>query len=275
MNHGIIPYIGGKHRLAHRLVDICAATGADTFVDVFGGSAAVSLAASEKFTKLVYNDIDGDLVNLFRVLATDEQRRDLFKILRWLPPSRRIFDEDGAIYAANGFSFSSCPDPVERARRTFYRHMFAFGGKVRCGGFVISTGETARVKEVQRYRNSLRKLARIGELFRGMAIENLHYSEAIRIHGKNRRCVLYCDPPYDGTEDCYSRSFSKGDHHFLAEQLSSAGAQVVISYYDTPLIRSLYPESRWLWTSIAATKNCCLTRGNKVITSEFVLTKKS
>jgi DNA adenine methylase len=274
MNHGLIPYIGGKHRLANRLVEICAGAGADTFVDVFGGSAAVMLAAAGKFSKLIYNDIDGDLVNLFRVISDDKNRRELFRILRWLPPSRKIFNDDHEKYVSGGFSFAACADPVERARRTFYRHLFAFGGKVRCGGFAISTGDENRIKEVSRYRNTLRKLVKVGDIFRAAMIENLHYSELIRIHGRNKAHILYIDPPYHGTEDCYSRSFSAGDHTFLAEQLASAPAPVVCTYYDTPLIRSLYPESCWTWQSIAATKNSCLTRGNKVITSEFVITKK-
>ena len=58
MNHGLVPYIGGKHRLADRLVKICASTGATTFCDVFGGSAAVTLAAHTHFRKLIYTDAE-------------------------------------------------------------------------------------------------------------------------------------------------------------------------------------------------------------------------
>jgi DNA adenine methylase len=140
MNHGLLNYIGGKHRLAFRLVEICAGTGAEMFVDVFGGSAAVTIAAATGFDKLIYNDIDGDLVNLFRVVADRCQRVQLFQKCLWLPPSRRVFDEDGAKYLAGGHSFCRIPDPIERARCTLYRHSFCFGGKVRNGGFCVSTG---------------------------------------------------------------------------------------------------------------------------------------
>lgn len=275
MNHGLIPYIGGKHRLAHRLVDRCVATGAGTFVDVFGGSGAVLLAAAGKFKKLIYNDVDGDLVNLFRVVSNPAQRVQLFKLLRWLPPSRRIFDDDYQRYLAGGRSFCWVADPVERARCTFYRHAFAFGGKVRSGGFAVSSGNPERIKEVQRYRNMLQKLARVGDLFRRSVIENLHYSDIIRTHGRRADTVLFIDPPYFGTEDCYSRTFGAGDHSFLAHQLATCNAQAVCTYYDAPVIRSLYPSDRWDWESIAATKNSCLTRGNKVITNEFVIAKRS
>lgn len=274
MNHGLIPYIGGKHRLAHRLVAFCAQPGADTFIDVFGGSAAVMLAASARFQKLIYNDIDGDLVNLFRTVADRVQRAHLTRLLRWLPPSRKIFDDDHTLYLSGGHSFRSVTDPVERARRTLYRHLFAFGGKVRNGGFQISAGNSDRIKEVQRYRNVLRKLVSVGEIFRGAVIENLHYQELIRIHGRRPQAVLFIDPPYDGTECHYSRSFASADHVFLAQQLHSTPARVVCTYYDTPLIRSLYPTQLWTWHSVQATKNCALARGNKVITDEWVLVKK-
>lgn len=274
MNHGLIPYIGGKHRLAHRLVEFCALSGADTFVDVCGGSAAVTLAACGRFSKLIYNDVDGDLVNLFRVISNPGQRATLLRILRWLPASRKIFDEDGDKYRAGGFSFSQVKDPIERARCTLYRHLFAFGGKVKCGGFSLSVGDRDRIKEVMRYQNVLRKVAQIGELFRGIALENLHYQELIQSYGYRKNVVLFVDPPYDGTENIYSRTFGPGDHVFLAQQLDTIPAPVVCTYYDTPLIRSLYPAERWSWTSIAATKNSCLIAGNKVVTEEFVIMKK-
>jgi hypothetical protein len=46
------------------------------------------------FRKRVYNDADGDLVNLMRCVADENTRRKLLHILRWTPPSRQIFEED-------------------------------------------------------------------------------------------------------------------------------------------------------------------------------------
>lgn len=275
MNHGLIPIVGGKHRLAFRLVDFCARTGADMLVDVFGGSAAVTLAAASSFKKLIYNDADGDLVNLFRVISDRTQRAELYRVLRWLPPSRRIFNDDGARYLSGGHSFSRIKDPVERARCTLYRHLFAFGGKVRNGGFMVSSGNCKRIKEVFRYRNVLRKICKIGELFRMVMIENLDYSDVIRIHGNHESTVLFVDPPYVGTEGYYSRCLPDGAHTMLAHQLEGCRAQVVCTYYDTPLIRTLYPAQLWDWHSIQATKNCCLVKGNKVVTEEWVIVKKT
>jgi len=275
MNHGLIPYVGGKHRLAKRLVELCAVEPANTFIDVFGGSAAVTLAAGDRFGKLIYNDADGDLVNLFRVVSVPDSRARLFRTLRWLPPSRRVFEEDYEQYVAGGFSFHAVADPIERARKTFYRHCFAFGGKVRSGGFAISPGDRERIKEVARYRNTLQKLARVGNLFRQVMIENLHYSELIRIHGRRREAVLFIDPPYFGSEGYYSRTFGAGDHAFLASQLAAVPARVVCTYYDCPQVRALYAGPQWKWIPLQATKNSAFTRGNKVISTETVIIKEA
>jgi site-specific DNA-adenine methylase len=121
----------------------------------------------------------------------------------------------------------------------------------------------------------LRKLAKVGALFRGAVIEHLHFSELIRIWGCRKNAILFVDPPYHGTEGYYSRSFARGDHVFLAEQLSSTKAAVVCTYYRTPLIQALYPETHWSWQSIAGTKNCCLSHGNKVVTDEWVIIRKA
>lgn len=274
MNHGLIPYIGGKHRIANKLAGIITATGADVVVDIFGGSAAVLLAVTDgKIQKRVYNDIDGDLVNLFQVVADRQLRRDLFSILRWTPPSRAIFEADHARYVSNKFSFSAIEDPVQRARASFYKHMFAFGGKIRNGGFSVSVKDAYQIKEVGRYRNTLKRLVRVGEFFRNTVIENRHYSEVIKSYGSKPNVTLFADPPYFGTEIYYSHPFGTADHVFLAEHLSSCSAAAVVTYYDAPIIRELYPEPLWEWTSISATKNAQLLRGNKGKTDEWVIVK--
>lgn len=247
------------------------ATGADTLVDVFGGSAAVTLNAG--FAKRIYNDSNADLANLFRCLADPWSRQLLLRTLRWTPVSRYIFEEDYQRYLRGGFSFALVTDPVERARATLYRQLLAWGGKGRCGGFSPSSGDRQAVKEVRRYRSVLKKLVSIGEFFRGTCIENLHYQDAVSTYGQKRNHVLFCDPPYDGTEMYYSEHFGRADHVFLAHMLRDLPAAAVCTYYDTPLIRELYPRAIWKWETVCVTRNSQLAKGNKPKSDELVLTK--
>lgn len=267
----LMPYIGGKHRMAKEIAKRLHATGADTLVYVFGGSAAVTLNSG--FRKRVYNDKDGDLVNLFKVLSDADQRKEMLRKLRWTPCSRKIFLEDAAIYKKNGFSFSSIQDAPSRARATLYRALLAFGGKVRSGGFAPSAHQDRHIKEVVRYRSVLKKLAAIGEFFRGTLIENLDYQDCISKWGRKSNTVLFCDPPYMGTESYYSCPFSASDHIYLSQQLSTCKSAVVLTYYDSPAVRVLYPSPLWAYEIVTVTRNSQIKYGNKPKASELILTK--
>src|SRR5271168_1781847 len=88
-----------------------------TYVEPFGGSAAV-LFAKEPAKVEVYNDIDGELVNFFRVLRHPQ-----------LCGKLRVVAEN-TLYARSEFELAKqkCADPVEAARRFLVRHRMSFGG---------------------------------------------------------------------------------------------------------------------------------------------------
>lgn len=268
----LMPYIGGKHRMAKEIAKRLHATGADTLVDVFGGSAAVVLNAG--FAKRVYNDASTDLATLFRVMSDPAQRERLKERLRWTPLCRRIFQEDYGLYLRGGFSFGLIGDQVERARATLYRQLLVWGGKTRSGGMRASTGDRLAIKEVLRYQRVLDKLEDIGEFFRATYVENLDYQACITMYGNRTSHVLFCDPPYDGTEDYYPHPFSRADHVYLAQLLATVDAPAVCTYQDTPLVRELYPADRWTWETVTVTANCQLRQGNKPKTQELILTKR-
>ena len=61
----LVRYHGGKVRLAAKIISLFPQH--DGYVEPFGGGAAVLLAKPRSRLE-VYNDIDGDIVTLFRVL---------------------------------------------------------------------------------------------------------------------------------------------------------------------------------------------------------------
>lgn len=65
----------------------------------------------------VYNDLDGDVVNLFRVLRDPAQGARLRELLSLTPFSRAEFD----------LSYEVSDDPVEEARRLVVRSFMGFG----------------------------------------------------------------------------------------------------------------------------------------------------
>lgn len=268
-----IRYVGAKIRLMVRLRPILKGLGEKVFVDVFGGSGSVTMGCG--FDKRVFNDVDGDVVHFFRVLADPERSREMFRWLRTLPMSRELFQEWNAAYVAGGNSFAAMP-PVQRAVAFFYRSSFAYGGKIRNGGFAATVSDKNGCKEIKRYRRVLRDLAVLREFWQETVIEHLDFEQIIRGYGNRRDVLLYCDPPYYGTERYYSRDFPRVDHERLAAVAHEVPGRVVLSYYDTPEIRDLYPESRWNYHEIEATKNSMRNTagGPKERVRELVIVKR-
>jgi len=271
MTHTLFPIIGGKCRASKRIAAVLESLPGDCLIEVFGGSAAVMLASS--FVKRVYNDADGDLVNLMRVVATDPLRVKLFRQLKWLPPSRELFEKDRDLYVSSGLSFSQIADPVDRARATFYRLSFAYGAKLRSGGFCMTWNDRKYIKEIQRYRSALTSLSRFGHYFRNTVIENRDYQTCIERHGHRDNCILYADPPYIGTENYYSAPFTKYDHRLLAWALNDTKCPVVVSYYDVPELADLYPSPRWRRETFDCIANTSSPNGCKKHVTELLLIK--
>ena len=260
----LMPYIGGKHRMARAIAPFLQSAGVDTLVEVFGGSAALMLNAG--FQKRVYNDADDSIVNVFRVIADPQKCAALGSYLRMMPPSRTIFD--GCGYPPKG-------DEIERAAKTLYRQVFCFGGKGRSGGFSVSISDRPEIKEISRYHGVIKRLDRFCDFFQSTMIENLDYQECVRIYGRKENAVLFCDPPYVGTENYYrAGSFGTFDHWNLAQMLNNVPAHVVLTYYDDPILRAHYPEARWIWEAVPVIKNCQQRFAGKPKVDEFIISKR-
>jgi DNA adenine methylase len=265
-------YVGSKIRLMGKLRPILKGMNAGFLVDVFGGSGAVTMGAG--FSKRVFNDLDGDVVNFFRVLADPAQAQDLYRRLKRLPMSRQMFEELSAGYGEGGKSFEAMA-PAERAAAFFYRSSFAFGGKIRSGGFAASVNEPTGVKEIRRYRGVLRSMSALREFWQGTVIEHQDFEEIIAGYGKRRDGLLFCDPPYFGKERYYTKDFTMADHARLAKALVAVPCGAVVTYYATPEIELLYPQPQWEHHLIEATKNSMKATAAKQKVHELVLVKRA
>ncbi len=269
-----IRYTGSKNTIAPIIARVIRSTGGTCLVDLFGGSAAVLLKSG--YDKRIYNDANGDLVNLFRVMANREQRRELLFCLKNLPLSRKIFDDDHEAYRAAGKSFCRTADPVERARQTFYRHALCFGGKIPDGGFQTSCGSTKTIKELSKYRATLRSFHEFGQFFRDTIMEHLDFAECIKKYHTRKQVVIFADPPYPEVQEYYAHPFCIADHVYLAEQLTSCQCPVVATFYENDTVRELYPESRWVYKRVTAPRNSSdLRKVKERKHTELILTKRT
>ncbi|NIV68353.1 hypothetical protein GWN43_05875, partial [Candidatus Bathyarchaeota archaeon] len=109
-----IPFLGGKYFLASRLLPLFPEH--RIYVEVFGGSAVLLFRKDRADSEIeVYNDLDGELVNLFTVVR--DQYPAFQKRLRWLLYSREWKET---------WVHTQSEDPVERAVRTWYVYNSSF-----------------------------------------------------------------------------------------------------------------------------------------------------
>jgi DNA adenine methylase len=220
------------------------------YCEPFAGSAAVLLNREPSPVETL-NDLDGDIVNFFRVLR--DQKDQLLEAIGLTPFSREEF------YRALTSTEAALSD-LERARRFFVR-----ARQVRTGlAQTASLGRWANCRNtsragmsgvVSRWLGSVRMLPEIAERLLRVQIENRPALEVIRLYD-DPQTLFYCDAPYvhaaRGDRKAYSFEMPDDEHRQLAEVLAQVRGRVAISGYRCELMDTLYRE--WRRTEAPAKK---------------------
>lgn len=211
-------YIGGKSRLARVVAARLPAS--RCYCEVFGGAGWVLFAREPSYVE-VLNDVNGRLVNLYRVVrdAPDE----LAEALELLPRSRKLFRELRKSFRAG--------DPVAAAAVYYYLVKNAFSGQVSCGFSSSKTypGKYAMLADFKLWARRLNKVT----------IENLAYEDCLARYDA-ADTAFYLDPPYVGTERYYGGDFTTADHERLHGILKGLKGRWLVSYNDCGAVRALY-----------------------------------
>ena len=215
------------------------------YIEPFGGAASVLIRKERSFSE-IYNDLDKEVVNLFRVAR--DQGPELRERLRLTPFAREEFVE----------SRLPSPDPMEQARRTVIRSFMGFGSN---SHNKTSTGFRARSERsgttpAHDWINYPDCFTFLIERLRGVVIENRPALDVIA-QCDMEGALIYADPPYAAeTRDAgadYRHEMTSDDHRALAEVLSKVKASVVVSGYDCPLYSEIYEG----WERIEKTGPFC------------------
>lgn len=223
----VAPYVGGKIRLAPRIVEILSAIPHECYVEPFVGMGGIFLRRPVRSRVEVVNDVSRDVATLFRVL----QRHyvPLMDMLRWQLTSRAEFDR----------LLKAVPDTLtdlERAARFLYLQRTSFGGKVNGRNFGAGPTRSARF-DVTKLASILED---VHERLAGVVIECQPYSRAISAYDRPET-LFYLDPPYYGCEDYYGKNvFSREDFDRLAEQLGRIQGRFLLSLNDVPDVRRIF-----------------------------------
>jgi DNA adenine methylase len=244
----VMSYPGAKARLAPWIIDHLPEH--NTFVEVFGGSAAVLVHKPESINE-VYNDIDDDLVEFFEVLR--DRPDELLDWLRHTPYSRTLYNEFADAYHTG----ERADDPVVRAGRLWYLVQAGFNGDLtKRNSFSTSTSVRGYPcdSQARNYHRSRERLEAFAERFQAVTIECLDWREVIDQYD-SAMTAFYVDPPYPAvrTEGYYPHHDL--DHATLVERLTEIEGEAVISYGELPE----YPDS---WTLREKTVTSALSRAN-------------
>lgn len=239
IKHPLVRYHGSKWRLAPWIISHFPKH--EIYVEPFGGSGSV-LLRKERSRIEVYNDLDGEIVNLFHVVR--DYGEELSHRIYLTPYSRSEYIK----------SFESTNDPIEKARRTLIRSFQgwgsgcitdATGGKIAKpeNGFCIDWRIKKGGNRNHNWLNVPDTIMSVIERLQGVVIEEINYKSVIE-KNDTKKTLFYADPPYlselrDRGAD-YRHEFTIDDHVELASILNNVKGSVIVSGYDSKLYNELY-----------------------------------
>ena len=192
----LVKYPGGDYFIFSDLNKVFTrAPGVKTFVEVFGGSCWCSLNVSRmKFKVIVCNDIDSDLINLYRAVKNNPD--ELIKRLSMWPLSRELHEI--ALEIINDKSI----DNITKSAALFYVTRASFSGFLtKKSGFSYSKVRN----HAHAYSSAVASIAEYAKKFRDVVLECRDFREVIKLYDSDAT-LFYLDPPYVDTSDAHNRA---------------------------------------------------------------------
>jgi len=230
----LIPYIGGKHHLAPKIVEVIQRFYPyhTTYVEVFGGGLSVFLAKDPSPIEVV-NDIDSLIVNLYRVMRDPQAFRRFLRMVFFTPYARsehayaqRKIKE----FRKSGLQLDpERPDPLLAWCVYVDFRMSISGQSGNRWGYAISSrrGKAALA-------HFAGQLMRIHKRFMRVQIEQDDFRMIIHRYD-SPKTVFYLDPPYvrgvRRSPKLYFHEMSLEDHQDLVELLLKIQGGAVLSCY--------------------------------------------
>lgn len=219
---GPLPYIGGKRNLAKQIIALFPEH--TTYVEAFAGGAQV-LFAKEPSKVEVLNDLDGEIVNFFRIVR--EHYEELLRYFRFMLVGRAWYD---LLRASDPGTLTD----VQRAARYLYILKASFASRVSHPNYhwhVVQPPGLNLGRLPELLENAHKRLERV-------QLECLPY-EKILEHFDRKETLFFLDPPYR-RKKLYRYNFSDKDFVSLEERLRNVRGKFILSLNDTAEVRQLF-----------------------------------
>lgn len=232
----VLRYHGGKFRLAPWILTFFPQH--TVYVEPFGGAASV-LLQKPRVGAECYNDLDGEVVNLFRILRDPASALELQRRVALTPFAREEFE----------WAYEPAIDEMDRAHKLVTKAFLGFGSdsatRPHRTGFRsrMTDGRVLPAVEYSTWSDAIPSFTR---RLQGVLLENCDALEVIQRFDTSGT-LIYVDPPYCHSTRAarrgYRHEMTDTDHRALAAALHAVRGMVVLSGYPSPLYDDeLYPD---------------------------------
>ncbi|GAP66251.1 hypothetical protein MBSD_n1555 [Mizugakiibacter sediminis] len=224
----MFPWLGAKTRLAPKLLPLFD-NQHTTYVEPFAGGGGMFFQRPEPSRVEVLNDINGELVNLYRVVQ--HHLDEFIRQFRWALTSRQVF-----LWEQQRVP-ESLTD-IQRAARWYYLQRLAFGGR--------ATGQTFGTSPKAGPRLNLLRLeedlSAVHLRLAHVTIEHLDWRECIERYDRPET-FFFLDPPYWKLAG-YGVPFGWDQYEALAVAMRRLKGKALLTLNDHPDIRALFAGLR-------------------------------
>jgi DNA adenine methylase len=262
IKHPLLRYFGSKFRLAPWIISHFPEH--EIYVDAFGGAAGV-LLRKPRINNEVFNDLDGEIFNLFQVLRNPTQSHKLIEQIELTPFHRAEY------FSSHNFTTQ---DPIERARCLIARSFMSYSssGTIKCLSGFSGSCKKGKTTDATVWAKIPHNLAMICKRLKGVIIENQPALKLIQMHDSNKT-LFYLDPPYlpetRTSKNIYQYEMTFSEHELLLKQINNLKGKVVISGYDC----ELYNDYLVSWVKKKSFSRAAGQKGT-VIRTECIWIKK-
>lgn len=220
--NSFISWIGGKRLLRKDIIARFPKEKIERYIEVFGGAGWVLFAKDKHADFEVYNNVNSNLVNLFRCVKYHPE--ELHKELSFVLNSREILEDYKNQFICNGLT------DIQRAARFMYLVKVSYGSSARTYGCVKKN-----------LKSMIDYILTVQERLNTVVIENKDFEDLIKVYDR-LGALFYLDPPYFRTERYYNVEFKEEDHVRLRDTLNNIQGKFILSYNDCEFVRELYKD---------------------------------
>ena len=238
-----ITYYGGKQTLLKYLLPLIPEH--RLYCEPFFGGGAVFFAKPKSDVEVI-NDINGEVINFFKVIKT--KFPELQKEIQSTLHSRELYKKAMIIYN-NPERYSD----VKRAWALWVATNQGFAGMIGSWGFGKDDSKEAALANkrdafTKDYENRLTRVQ----------VEN---NSAIKVINRcdDKETFIYADPPYINSAQGHYKGYSENDYRELLNALSKVKGKFLLSSYPSKILTTYINKYKWkvqkITKSVAVTKN--------------------